>query len=403
MRNKLTARQVQTVKKVGRYADGGGLYLLICRPGYKQWTFRFMLAGRAREMALGPVTDVSLVEARQRAAEARKLTREGRDPIAVKDEAQAALRAEELRTLTFKEAAEQFLETERVEGFKNAKHRQQWRSTLESYAFPVIGDLPLKEIDSAIVLQALLPVWRRVPETGSRLRGRVERVFAWCKAHKLFDGENPASREILKDALPVRAKAKHHPALPYIEMPSFMADLRQRDSVSARCLEFTILTAVRTSEAIGATWDEIDFDTATWLIPASRMKAKKPHAVPLSERALSILKAYYRHGVSGPIFVNGGGLPLSNQAMSELLKGMLPPERATVHGFRSSFRDWTAEQTNYENQVAEMALAHVVKNKVEAAYRRGDLFDKRCRLMDAWSDYCCMPSAGAPRGRPSAP
>lgn len=219
MRNKLSARQVQTAKKVGRYADGGGLYLLICRPGYKQWTFRYMLAGRAREMALGPVTDVSLAQARVKAAEARARTREGRDPIAVKNEAQAALKAEELRTLTFRQACEQFLETERVSQFKNDKHRRQWHSTLQTYAYPAFGDLKLQSIDSAIVLQALLPVWRRVPETGSRLRGRVERVFAWCKAHKLFDGENPASREILKDALPVRAKAKHHPALPYVEMP----------------------------------------------------------------------------------------------------------------------------------------------------------------------------------------
>ena len=405
MRNKLSVRQVQTAKKVGRYADGGGLYLLICRPGYKQWTFRYMLARRAREMALGPVTDVSLAQARVKAAEARALTREGRDPIAVKDEAQAALKAEELKTLTFRQAAEQFLETERVEQFKNAKHRQQWRSTLESYAFPVIGDLPLKQIDSGIVLQTLLPVWERVPETASRLRGRIERIFSWCKAHKLFDGaENPASRDVLRDALPVRVKPRHHPALPYAEIPAFMADLRQRDCTSARCLEFCILTATRTSETINATWDEVDVDAGVWTIPGSRMKGKKDHRVPLSPRSVEILKANYRHGVSGTIFINGGGLPLSNQAMSELLKGMMPPERGTVHGFRSSFRDWVAEQTNYPNHVAEMALAHVVKNKTEAAYRRGDLFSKRARLMDVWARFCAPPSiAGRPRARPSAP
>ena len=180
-----------------------------------------------------------------------------------------------------------------------------------------------------------------------------------------------------------------------------MADLRARHSVSSMALEFTILTAVRTSETIGATWDEIDFDTTTWSIPASRMKVKKPHAVPLAPRALSILKAYYRPDVSGPIFVNGGGLPLSNQAMSELLKGMMPPERGTVHGFRSSFRDWTSEQTDYENHVAEMALAHVVKNKVERAYRRGDLLDKRRSLMDAWSAYCCSTSRSLASHLPS--
>ena len=199
----------------------------------------------------------------------------------------------------------------------------------------------------------------------------------------------------------MRIKPRHHPALPYAEMPSFMADLRQRDSVSARCLEFTILTATRTSESTGAEWHEIDFDAARWSIPASRMKAGKPHVIPLSERALSILKAYYRPDVSGPIFVNGGGLPLSNQAMSELLKGMMPPERGTVHGFRSSFRDWTSEQTDYENHVAEMALAHVVKNKVERAYRRGDLLDKRRSLMDAWSAYCCSTSRSLASHLPS--
>ena len=400
MRNKLTARQVQTVKKVGRYADGGGLYLLICRPGYKQWTFRFMMQGRAREMALGPVSDVSLVEARVKASEARKLTREGRDPIAVKNEVQAALKAAELKTITFREAALDFLQTSKIDSFKNAVHRQQWRSTLES-VFPVIGDLPLQSIDSAIVLQALLPIWKRTPETGSRLRGRIERVFEWARPLGLFQGPNPASREILKDHLPVKAKPRHHPALPYAEIPAFMGDLRQRESVSARCLEFTILTATRTSESTGAEWHEIDFDAARWSIPASRMKAGKPHVIPLSERALSILKAYYRPDVSGPIFVNGGGLPLSNQAMSELLKGMMPPERGTVHGFRSSFRDWTSEQTDYENHVAEMALAHVVKNKVERAYRRGDLLDKRRSLMDAWSAYCCSTSRSLASHLPS--
>jgi integrase len=247
----------------------------------------------------------------------------------------------------------------------------------------------LKAIDSALVLQTLLPVYERTPETGSRVRGRVERIFAWCKTHKLFDGENPAARDVLQDALPRRVAVRHHPALAFAAVPEFMAQLRQRDCVSARCLEFCVLTGVRTTEAIGATWDEIDFTTAVWSIPGHRMKGNRPHTVPLSARALSILKAYYRPGVNGPIFINGGGRPLSNQAMSELLKGMVPPERATVHGFRSSFRDWTAEQTDFDNHIAEAALAHVIKNKTEAAYWRGNLLDKRRNLMDAWSAYCC--------------
>jgi integrase len=392
MRDKLTARQVQNLKKRGRFADGGGLYLQICRPGYKQWTFRFMLAGTRREMALGPVSDVTLAEARQKAIEARKLTREGRDPIEVRDQAQAALKVASLKAISFKEAALDFLQTAKIDSFKNAVHRKQWRSTLER-VFPVIGDLPLQSIDSGIVLQALMPIWKQTPETGSRLRGRIERVFEWARPLGLFEGQNPASREILQDHLPVKAKPKHHAALPYADLPAFMVELGQRDSVSARCLEFTILTAVRTSEAIGATWNEIDMDAGVWTIPASRMKAKRDHRVPLSDRAVEILRDISgKHDKSGHVFINGGGLPLSNQAMSELLKGMVPPKRAVVHGFRSSFSDWARDRTNYPRDVIEMALAHTIKDKSEAAYRRGDALDKRRKLMDAWSSYCAAPA-----------
>ena len=379
MRDKLSALKVQTAKKVGGYADGGGLYLLIPRPGYKLWTFRYQLNGEPREMSLGPVSDISLAEARDLAAHARRLTRDGRDPIEVKRQTIVEHRVEQLKTVTFRQAALDFLSTAKVEQFKNDKHRKQWRSTLEAYAFPVIGDLPLQSIDTALVLKTLLPVWKRTPETGSRLRGRIERVIDWAKPLGLFVGENPASRDLLKDHLPAKAKAKHHAALPYADLPAFMGRLRERESVSARALEFTILAAVRTSEAIGARWSELDLDAAVWTIPAARMKAKRDHRVPLSHRAVEILRALPRNGER--VF------PLSNMAMLELLRGMAG-NGYTVHGFRSAFSDWARDRTGYARDVIEMALAHTIKDKSEAAYRRGDALEKRRRLMAEWARYC---------------
>ena len=297
--------------------------------------------GRLASLAWGRCTLSAYRKHANRARQARQCLLDGGDPIEIRHEASAAAKIERLKTVTFRQAAEQFLETERVQQFSNETHRKQWRSTLETYAFPVIGDLPLASIDTAIVLQALLPVWKRVPETGSRLRGRIERVFAWAKAHKLHDGENPASRDVLRDALPVKAKAKHHAALPYADLPAFMVELVERDGVSAKALEFTILTAVRTSEAIGATWNEIDMDAGVWTIPAARMKAKRDHRVPLSDRAVEILRGIKPNSESvlGFVFTNGGGKPLSNMAMLELLRGMAG-NGYTVHGFRSSFSDW---------------------------------------------------------------
>ena len=303
-----------------------------------------------------------------------------RDPIAEKHAAQAALRVSELRTLTFRQAALDFLATGRVEQFKNDKHRQQWHSTL-ALTFPVIGDVPLKEIDSALVLQALLPICKRTPETGSRLRGRIERVFAWAKAHKLFDGENPATNDVLKDALPAKAKVNHHKAYPFKELPAFMEAVRNRNSVSARALEFTILTATRTQEVIGARWDEIDLDQKTWTIPAERMKAKQKHVVPLSDRAVEILAE--RKNDNRGVTVFG----LSNMAMLKFLQGMAG-NGYTVHGFRSSFRDWAGDQTSHVHEVIEFALAHGIPNKSSAAYRRYRALDKRTALMSEWGAYC---------------
>ena len=348
--NKLTARQVETLRGPFKVGDGGGLWLKSRRPGDASWVFAYMRNGKARELGLGPLHSVSLAEARTRARQARQVILDGRDPIEAKREAQQAARVAALRAMTFREAALQLLATPKIAGLKNDKHRKQWRSTLENYAFPVLGDLPLQSIDTALVLKALLPVWKRTPETGARLRGRIERVIDWAKPLGLFQGENPASHDLLKDHLPATPKPAHHPALPYGEISQFVAALRERDGVSARALEFCILTATRTSGTIGATWDEIDLDAALWTIPAARMKGKSDHRVPLSDRAVEILRDLPHDGER--IFA------LSNMAMLELLRGMRPG--LTVHGMRSCFSDWARDRTAYARDVIEMSLAHAI-------------------------------------------
>jgi integrase len=382
-----TLKIASLLKRPGRHGDGLNLYLHVRRPGSASWTFRYQIDGKPRWLGLGPEHSVSLAEARVRAREARQCIIDGRDPLDTKRSALAERKAEQLKTVTFAEAVSQFLATAKVESFKNDKHRKQWRATLES-VFPTIGALPLQQIDTAVILSALLPIWKRTPETGSRLRGRIARVFDWAKALDLYQGENPASWDRLKDCLPAKPKVEHHKAMPYADLPSFMVKLRERDSVSAKALEFTVLTAVRTQEAIGARWSEIDIDAATWTIPASRMKAKRDHRVPLSHRAVDILRSIPRLGEH--VFANGGGRPLSNMAMAELLKG-IDGNSFTVHGFRSSFSDWARDRTGYPRDVIEMALAHTIKDKAEAAYRRGDALDKRRRLMAEWSRYCEAP------------
>jgi integrase len=386
-----TLKIASLLKRPGRYGDGLNLYLHVRRPGSANWVFRYQIDGKPRWLGLGPDHSVSLAEARVRAREARQCIIDGRDPLDTKRSALAERKAEQLKTVTFAEAVSQFLATAKVESFKNDKHRKQWRSTLES-VFPTIGALPLNSIDTAVILSALLPIWKRTPETGSRLRGRIARVFDWAKALDLYQGENPASWDRLKDCLPAKPKVEHHKAMPYADVPAFMARLRERDSVSARALELTILTAVRTQEAIGARWSEIDIDAATWTIPASRMKAKRDHRVPLSHRAVEILRNMPRVGAH--VFINGGGKPLSNMAMSELLKGM-DGNSFTVHGFRSSFSDWARDRTGYPRDVIEMALAHTIKDKAEAAYRRGDALDKRRRLMAEWARYLEAPATAS--------
>jgi integrase len=375
------------------HADGGGLYLQVTPSGAKSWIFRFMLHGRAREMGLGPLHTISLAEARERARECRKLRLDGIDPVEARSAKRAKERLAAATAMTFAECAERYIAAHRT-GWRNPKHAAQWPSTLQTYAYPVFGLLPVQAIDTALVTKAIEPIWQAKPETASRVRGRIEAVLDWAKVRGYRDGENPARwRGHLDKLLPARAKVRkveHHPALPYAVMGEFVASLRQQEGVAARALEFLILTAARTGEVIAARWNEFDLAEKVWTVPADRMKAGKEHRVPLSAAAVAIIEQMQATRVADQQFVFPGGKlgkPLSNMAMLKLLQRMGRGE-LTAHGFRSSFRDWAAERTNFPREVAEMALAHTVGDKVEAAYRRGDLFAKRRRLMEEWARHC---------------
>jgi integrase len=386
MGSKLTARGAQNAP-VGWHCDGRGLYLQ-CTPGAgdsvnRSWVYRYRAGERERYMGLGPLADVSLAEAREKALAARKLRLEGIDPIEHKRGRQNELRLAASRRVTFGQCVETFLEFKQHE-WTNPKHAEQWAMTLRSYAKPLHPFSP-DAIDLALVVKTLQPIWTRIPETAGRTRQRIEAVLDhWAATNEILGYSNPAAWERVKHALPSLAKikkGKHHSALPYAELPAFMAELRGRDSLSALALEFTILCAARTGEVIGAERDEIDFDAKTWTIPAARMKAGMQHKVPLSDRAVEILNSLPRK--EGRIF------PLSNMAMLQLLRGMRPG--LTVHGFRSTFMDWAHECTSYPKTVIDMSLAHKVGDKVEAAYRRGDLFAKRAKLMAQWAEFCAKP------------
>jgi integrase len=349
-------------------------------------------------MGLGSYITVSLAEARDRALECRKLREKDIDPIDAREEARRQAAIERVKSLKFKDAATAYMAAHRV-AWKNDKHAAQWTATLKTYAYPVIGDLPLHLIDTTLVMKVIEPIWSTKPETASRVRGRMESVLAWATVRGYRRGDNPARwHGHLEKLLPARSKVRkteHHRALAYAELPAFLVKLREQEGVAARALEFTILTAARTGEVIGATLREIDRRNKTWTVPADRMKADREHRVPMSDRALAILDQINRADDGKDEFVFPGGhidKPLSNMAMLKVVERM-NRSGLTVHGFRSTFRDWAAERTNFPSEVVEMALAHTVDDKTEAAYRRGDLFDKRCRLMDAWSEYCRMPDA----------
>ncbi len=370
-------------------ADGGGLYLQVSSSGAKSWLFRFMLNGRAREMGLGSLRAVSLACAREKAAHCRALLAEGTDPI----EAREAERSNELaagrKTITFKEAADAYIAAHQS-GWRNEKHASQWRNTLEAYAYPVFGRSLASEIDTGLVMQVLAPIWSEKTETANRVRGRIERVLDWATVSGYRQGQNPARwRGHLDNLLPKPSrlrKVRHHTAMPYHEVGDFVRQLRRYGGVAPRALEFVIFTAARTSEVIGATWDEVDLKLATWTVPAERMKGNREHRVPLVEPAVEALSSMRDLATGDHVFPGASpGRGLSNMALLAVLRrcGLA----ATVHGFRSSFRDWAAEETNFPREVAEQALAHSQPDSVEAAYRRGDLFSKRRRLMEAWAQY----------------
>lgn len=389
--NKLSARFVATMSDKGRYADGLGLYLQVGESANKAWIYRFKRLGKERQMGLGPVHSTTLSEARVKAAECRKLLLEGLDPIDMRRRERTNLRAETLKVHTFKECAEAVLRAKGAE-WNNAKHAKQWPTTLKTYVYPVFGDLAVNDIDTGVVLQVLEPIWNSKPETARRVRGRIETVLDWAKARGWREGENPAAwRGHLDKLLASHNRAqtvKHHEALPYAEIALFMEVMRQHETESAACLEFLILTAARTGEALKMKWDELDLENKLWTVPVSRMKAKREHRVPLSAGAVAVLDRMKAVRSSDFVFAGQNtNKPMSNGAMPALLRRMGYSE-ITVHGFRSTFRDWGAEQTSYPNEVLEMALAHSVGSKVEAAYRRGDLFDKRYRLMKDWAAYC---------------
>ena len=391
--NRLSPRGVAAEKRTGRHADGGGLYLSISGNGGKRWVFLFRRNGRSREMGLGSFSSVPLARAREFASDARQMVARGIDPIEGRPKADAGL--------IFSECAVRYIEANKP-GWKNVKHAQQWKNTLETYANLTIGKLPAAEVTTDHIIKILNPIWSTKSETASRVRSRIELVLDWAKVHGHRTGENPARwRGHLDQILPKRSKVRrveHHPALPFAEVPAFVAALQSRRAMAARALEFTILTAARTNEIIGGTWAEVNAGAAIWTVPPIRMKADREHRVPLAPRALEILTDLSRQVVAKPsdwIFPGESeDGSLSNNAMLSLLDRM-DMGHITVHGFRSSFRDWASETTPFPHEVVEMALAHTIENKAEAAYRRGDLFEKRRQLMLAWSDFCLGGSGNA--------
>lgn len=384
----------------GWHADGGNLYLFV-RGDSRGWVFRFVAPdGKRRNMGLGSQHAVTLAEARKQAALLREQVKHPtapHDPLAARQESRLAQKLSARKHMTFKACALAYIEAHRAE-WKNPKHAQQWGNTLATYAYPVFGDLPVAAVDEALVLKVLMPIWESKTETATRLRGRIESVLDWATFSKFRHGENPARwKGHLENPLAKpnkAAKVKHHAALPYAEMGPFMIELRKREGSGARALEFAILTAARSGEVRGATWDEIDLANRLWVIPAARMKMEREHRVPLSDAAIQLLGSLPRVEDEALIFPSSKRhTPLSDMTLTAALRRMERHD-VTVHGFRSTFRDWAAEATNYPGDMAELALAHAIGDKVEAAYRRGDMLKKRFRMMNEWARYCATVRGG---------
>lgn len=390
---KLTQLHIDRAKEPGYYGDGGGLWLQVHSNKSKSWVFRFKIT-KAREMGLGSLATFGLSEARERARKARQLVQDGVDPIEARRDQKASVKAQRDSAKTFEYCGEKYIEIH-APTWKSAKHLEQWKATLKTFAYPVIGSLPVSEVTTPHVLKIIEPLWATKSETAARLRGRIEQVLDWARVRGYRTGDNPARwKGHLENALPSLSNVRtveHHAALPYAGMGAFMKELRAQTGIAADALQFTILCAVRTNETIGAVWSEIDWDNRLWIIPAERMKGRRSkareHRVPLTDQALVILKRAAELGTVGFIFPGAkAGKPLSNMAMLEVLRRM--GRDFTVHGFRSSFSDWARETTIYPRDLVEMALAHAIKDKAEAAYFRADMIEKRKALMQAWADHC---------------
>ncbi len=391
--NQLTATKVQKLKAPGMYLDGAGLYLQVTGENSKSWLLRYSLRGKAREMGLGSLRKVSLAEARRKAADCHKLLEGHTDPIEHRNSARTAAALASAQTITFKDAAVRYIAM-RSKGLKNTKHAAQWGTTIATYAEPVLGKLPVRDITVGLVHRVLEPIWTTKPETAGRVRGRVEKILGWAKVNNYREGENPARwRDNLDQLLPKLSevrKVKHHPALPYPELPAFMQKLRQVEGLAARALEFTILTAARTEEVILARPEEITRPGKLWTAPPEHMKLKREHLVPLCDWAMDLLG-----GASESYLFPSPSHPdkhLSNMAMLMVLDRM-GYGHVTVHGFRSTFKDWARDLTRFENYVSEAALAHASGDKIEAAYARSAVLDKRRRLMEAWAKFCATVAA----------
>lgn len=391
---RLGALQVEKEKKPGYYCDGAGLYLQVSKSGSKSWIMRYTLDGKPREMGLGSFQTFTLAEARQRATAKRKLLSDGIDPLATKRGDLLAKRMADSNIITFDKAAAAYINSNSP-AWRNAKHGDQWRNTIATYASPVIGKLLVSKINTAHVLRILKPIWLEKTETAVRLRGRIEKILNWAKAQDYRTGDNPAAwrGHLNAGLLPAPSKVAdpgHHAALPWVDMSAFMVALRAAQGAGARAMELIILTATRTSEVLNSKWTEFDLDAGLWTIPKERMKGFREHRVPLSVAVLAVLEKVKAESDAGEyVFMGRNGGALSNMACLQTLKRM-GRDDLTVHGFRSTFRDWVSESTSYPRDVAEMALAHAIKDKSEAAYRRGDLIEKRRALMSDWAAHCAV-------------
>ena len=395
---KLTAVSIKQLKKTGRYADGNGLYLQVRETSdpdnpNKSWVFRWGAGGK-NNMGLGTLKDVTLAEARVIAAAHHRMITAGQDPRQAREQQRIEARQRQ-DALTFEEAAKTYIESKQ-DGWKNKKHAQQWTNTLTAYANTEIGTTPCAEVTTEQILNILRPIWTIKNETATRLRGRIESVLDWAAVTERRSGDNPArwkgKLELMLPEISRRRRITHHPAMPYPQVPAMLKAVASNPSLSAKALLFCVLTATRTTEAIEATWKEIDLENQLWIIPKDRMKKDKEHRVPLSNQAVAILKTITRKGESPYVF-NGQSrtkkyAPLSNMAMLNYLQKTLNYPNFTVHGFRSSFRDWAAETTDHKREVIEQALAHQLADQAEAAYQRGDYMEKRKLLMNDWASYC---------------